>query len=94
MKKKKVYVIDNTCCQTDKCRKAARNNLHAEHNRMSSQTLQVDKEKNKVHVTDITSFQNDKRYEAVKSNLPPEHKQVHKFTKVSSGEREKQSSCH
>ena len=37
------------------------------------------------------SRKNDKHYEAVKSNLHAEHKQVHKFTKVPSGEREKQS---
>ena len=60
----------------------------------SSQKYQVEEEKNKVHVTDITSRQNDKRYEAVKNNLPSEHKRMHKFTKVASGEREKQSSCH
>ena len=33
-------------------------------------------------------------YEVLKSNLPPEHKRMHKFTKVTSKEREKQISCH
>ena len=28
------------------------------------------------------------------SNLPPEDKWIHKFTKIASGEREKQNSCH
>ena len=60
----------------------------------SSQKYRVEEEKNKVHVTDITSRQNDQCCEAVKSNLPTEHKRMHKFTKVASGEREKQSSCH
>ena len=59
-----------------------------------SRKYQVEKEKNKVHVTDHTSRKNDKHYEAVKSNLQAEHKQVHKFTKVPSGEREKQSYYH
>ena len=52
------------------------------------------KEKNKVHVTDITSCQNAQCCEAAKSNLQAEYKRMHKFTKVASGEREKQSSCH
>ena len=30
----------------------------------------------------------------MKSNLLPEQKRMHKFTKVASGEREKQISCH
>ena len=60
----------------------------------SSRKYQVEEEKNKVHVTDITSCQNAQCYEADKSNLPPEHKRMHKFTKVVSREREKQSSCH
>ena len=60
----------------------------------SSRKYQVEEEKNKVNVTDLTSCQNAKRYEADKSNLPSEHKRMHKFTKVVSSEREKQSSCH
>ena len=56
-----------------------------------SRKYQVEKEKNKVHVTDHTSRKND---ETVKSNLHAEHKQVHKFTKVPSGKREKQSYYH
>ena len=59
-----------------------------------SRKYQVEKEKNKVHVTVHTSRKNDKHYEAVKSNLHAEHKQVHKFTKVPSGERKKQSDYH
>ena len=35
-----------------------------------------------------------KSYEVMESNLPPEDKRMHKFTKVASGEREKQISCH
>ena len=60
----------------------------------SSRKYQVEEEKKKVHVTDRTSCQNAKRYVAVKSKLQTEHKRMHKFTKVSSGGREKESSCH
>ena len=60
----------------------------------SSQKYQVEEEKNKVNVTDITSCQNPQCCEADKSNLRAEYKRMHKFTKVSSGGREKQSSCH
>ena len=60
----------------------------------SSRKYQVEEEKKKVHVTDITSCQNDQCCETDKSNLPPEHNSMHKFTKVSSGGREKESSCH
>ena len=56
----------------------------------SSRKYQVEKEKNKVNVTDRTSCQNAKRYVEVTSNLQTEHKRMHKFTKVSSGGREKQ----
>ena len=60
----------------------------------SSRKCQVEEEQNKVNVTDRTSCQNAQCYEAVKSNLPTEHKRMHKFAKVSSAGREKQSSCH
>ena len=43
---------------------------------------------------DRTPCKNAHCYEAVKSNLPSEHNRMHKFTKVVSGEREKQSSYH
>ena len=60
----------------------------------SSRKYQVEEEEKKVRVTDRTSCQNAKCYVAVKSNLQTEHKRMHKFTKVSSGGREKQRSCH
>ena len=60
----------------------------------SSRKYEVEEEKNKVNVTDITSCQNGQCCEADKSNLHAEHKRMHKFTKVVSEEREKQSSCH
>ena len=59
----------------------------------NSQKLKVEKEKKKAHVTDCKLYQNDKHSEAEESGLPPEDKRMHKFTKVASGEREKQSSC-
>ena len=88
------YVTDHTSCQNAQGCKAVKCNLPSEHNRMSSRMLQVDKEKSKVHVTDITSRQNAQCCKAVKTNLPSEHRKMHKFTNVSSGETEKQSSCH
>ena len=57
----------------------------------SSRKDQVEEENNKVHVTDITSCQNAQWWEADKSNVHAEYKRMHKFTKVASGGREKQS---
>ena len=54
----------------------------------------MEKEKIKFHVTDQRSCQNDKCYEVVESNLPADHKRMHTFTKVASGEKENQISCH
>ena len=54
----------------------------------------MEKEKNKIDVTHHTFCQNDKSYAVMKSNLPSEYKWMHKFTKVASGKREKQNSCH
>ena len=53
----------------------------------------MEREKNKFHVTQHTLCQTDKSYEALQSNIPPENKRMHKFTKVTSGEKEKQISC-
>ena len=54
----------------------------------------MEKEKKKFHVTHHTFCHNDKSYEVMKRNLHAEHKRMHKFTKVVSGEREEQISCH
>ena len=54
----------------------------------------MEKEENKFHVTHHTFVRMIKSYEVMKSNLPTEHKRKHKFTEVTSGEREKQISCH
>ena len=51
----------------------------------------MEREKNKIDVTHHTFCQNDKNYEVMKNNLPAEDKWMYKFTKVVSGEREKQN---
>ena len=50
--------------------------------------------KEEFDVIHYTFRQDDKNDDVMKSNLPTEYKRIHKFTKVASGKREKQNSCH
>ena len=53
----------------------------------------MEKEENKIHDIHTAFCWIDKSDEVEKSNLPAEDKRMHKFTKLASGERDKQNSC-